>query len=95
MGAHTAPPGKPPDPTPCPAPPPPPPPPGPCTADGPHWGGSPIWGALGNTVAALLLGAALGFFFVQSVPLPAALSSDGVFLFLITLFLGFVALYLK
>lgn len=63
--------------------------------DGPYWGGSPIWGALLNTVAGLLIGGVLSFTLAQVLPLPARLSAEGVGLFLMIICLGFTALYLK
>ncbi|EFN59567.1 hypothetical protein CHLNCDRAFT_132902 [Chlorella variabilis] len=63
--------------------------------DGPYWGGNPMWGALGAVVLALVLGSLLSYALVNMVPLPPRLASEAVGLFLITMCLGFTALYLK
>ena len=63
--------------------------------DGPHMGGSPIWGALLSTILALVVGGLVSYVVVQAVPLPAALSGEGAGLLLITLALGFACIFLK
>jgi hypothetical protein len=35
------------------------------TADGPFWGGNPIWGALGATVLSLIIGSVLSYILVN------------------------------
>ena len=63
--------------------------------DGPHWGGSPVWGALVSTIASLIFGGALSFILVQALPLPPRVSGEAVGLLLITLTLGFFSIFLK
>lgn len=63
--------------------------------DGPYLGGSPIWGALGSTLLALLVGAVLSYCLIQVLPLPPQISGEGIGLFFIVLSLGFGCIFLK
>lgn len=63
--------------------------------DGPHWGGSPIWGALVSTILALIAGAFMSYALVQIVPLPARVSGEAFGLLIIALSLGFASIFLK
>lgn len=63
--------------------------------DGPFWGGNPMWGALGATVLSLIIGSILAYALVNVVPMPPRLASEAVGLFLITMILGFTAIFLK
>lgn len=69
----------------------------PCTipTDGPYWGGNAIFGALGATIVALVVGGLICFGAMSALPLPPHASSEGVGLLLMTLTLGFTALFLK
>lgn len=63
--------------------------------DGPHLGGSPVWGALGSTLLGLLGGAAASFLALQVLPLPPRVAGEAAGLFLISLSLGFTCIFLK
>lgn len=63
--------------------------------DGPHLGGSPVWGALGSTLLGLVGGAVVSYLAVQVVPLPARVTGEAFGLFLIALSLGFSCIFLK
>jgi hypothetical protein len=56
---------------------------------------TPIWGALGATILALVVGGALSIGLVSVLPLPPRVSGEGLASLLIALSLGFVALFLK
>ncbi len=56
---------------------------------------TPIWGALGSTILALVLGGVVSYVIVSVTPLPPRVSSEGLGSLLITLSLGFAALFLK
>lgn len=56
---------------------------------------TPLWGALGSTVLALLLGGVLSYLLVSALPLPPRITSEGLGSFLITMSLGFAAIFLK
>lgn len=64
-------------------------------ADGPFWGGNPIWGSLVAIVSALIIGSCLAYALVNVVPLPPRVASEAVGLFLITMSLGLTAIFLK
>lgn len=63
--------------------------------DGPHWGGSPIWGALVATIGAVVVGGVVSYALVQFLPLPPRVSGEALGLLLITLVLGFTCIFLK
>jgi hypothetical protein len=63
--------------------------------DGPHLGGSPIFGALGTTVLGLVAGGLASYLLVQALPLPPRVSGEAAGLFFIALGLGFTAIFLK
>lgn len=63
--------------------------------DGPHLGGSPIWGALGSTLLSLIVGGCVSVLLVSVLPLPARISGEAVGLFLISMFLGAGCIFLK
>lgn len=56
---------------------------------------TPIWGALGSTLLALVLGGVLSMGLVAVVPLPPRVSGEAAGALLIALSLGFAAIYLK
>lgn len=63
--------------------------------DGPHLGGSPIWGALITTILALVVSGAVAFVTVQAMPLHHSISGEAAWLFLLSLGLGFSCIFLK
>lgn len=63
--------------------------------DGPHIGGSPIWGALGSTLLALIVGGVVSYALVHVLPVPPRLSGEAVGLFLISICLGAACIFLK
>ena len=64
--------------------------------DGPYWGNSPIWGALVTTVCALAAGGLLSYAIgALGIPLPPKVSLDAMGLFVLTITLGFTALFVK
>lgn len=63
--------------------------------DGPYWGGNPMWGALGAIVLALVLGSIASYVLVNTVAMPARFPTEAIGLFLITMSLGFTAIFLK
>lgn len=63
--------------------------------DGPYWGNSPIWGALLTTVLSLVGGGLVSYVLAQVVPLPPKISIDAMGLFVITITLGWTAIFLK
>lgn len=63
--------------------------------EGPHLGGSPVWGALGSTLLGLVGGALLSVALVQLLPLPPRVTGEAAGLLLIALSLGFTCIFLK
>ena len=63
--------------------------------DGPFFGGSPIWGALGATLLALVAGFALSVCFARALPLPATVRPASVGLFVINMALGAACIFLR
>jgi hypothetical protein len=63
--------------------------------EGPHWGGSPIWGAVGATFLSLFLSFGVSMMVSVTVPLPEPIAGAVATFFLIPTFLGLAALYVK
>ncbi|KAK9817257.1 hypothetical protein WJX72_011944 [[Myrmecia] bisecta] len=63
--------------------------------DGPYFGNSPLWGALGATVLGLVAGGLLSWLLVQFSPIPPSFRPEAIGLFFMTLILGFVSIFLK
>lgn len=56
---------------------------------------TPIWGALGTTLLALVLGGVVSYVLVNVLPLPPRIAPEGLGSFLIGFFLGCAAIFLK
>ena len=63
--------------------------------DGPHWGGSPIWGALLMTIAILIVSALISFPVTNFMPLPRILTPEGLMLMLIAWSLGLGCMFVR
>ena len=63
--------------------------------DGPFFGGSPVWGALGATLIALVGGFALSVAAARVLPLPPTIRPASVGLFVINMALGAACIFLR
>ena len=63
--------------------------------DGPFFGGSPVWGALGTTLLALVAGLLVSAALARALPLPPTLRPASVGLFVINVTLGAACIFLR
>lgn len=63
--------------------------------DGPFFGGSPIWGALGTTAIGFVIASIVAILFIPALPWPENFPSDGVGACLAILVIGFVSIFVK
>lgn len=63
--------------------------------EGPYWGNSPVWGALGATVLGLVVGGLVAWLTVRYAPFPAGWRPEAVGLFVLNAMLGALAICFK
>ncbi|CAD7704081.1 unnamed protein product, partial [Ostreobium quekettii] len=63
--------------------------------DGPYYGNSPIWGALGTALLGFVFALVVTNLLVPRIPLPAKFATDAVGAFLATVLVGCTSIFVK